>query len=140
MSISQFAIHLSFNGDCAEAFHHYEKVLGGTLEGLMPYSATPAGASVCEGEAQRILHGSLLCGGLRIMGADAVTDHPYEGSKGFSVSLSYPTLEEARTVFEALGEGGTILMPFGPTFWTPGFGVVKDRFGVSWMIGMEQQA
>jgi PhnB protein len=50
------------------------------------------------------------------------------------VSLSYPTAAEAKKIFDALVEGGSVTMPFGKTFWSEGFGMLTDRFGTPWML------
>lgn len=136
--MSKIAIHLSFNGDCAEAFDHYARVLGGTIRLTLPYGQSPMAGTIAEADRDRLMHASLDIAGFHLMGADAITGHPYRGSEGYAVSLSYPTVEQAEQVFHALNEGGTTIMPMGPTFWAKAFGVTKDRFGVSWMVGCEQ--
>jgi PhnB protein len=54
--------------------------------------------------------------------------------KGFSLSLTTADVDEAQRKFTALGEGGQVVMPLGRTFFAPGFGMLVDRFGVSWMV------
>jgi PhnB protein len=54
--------------------------------------------------------------------------------KGFSVSLTYPTVAEAKRVFDALAEGGKVTMPLEKTFWAEAFGMLVDRFGTPWMV------
>jgi PhnB protein len=56
---------------------------------------------------------------------------------GVSLSLSVASESEADRLFAALAQGGAIEMPIGRTFWSPRFGAVKDRFGVSWMVNAE---
>ena len=51
-----------------------------------------------------------------------------------ALTLSAPDAAAAEKLFTALGEGGQVRMPFGPTFFSPGFGAVADRFGVGWMV------
>ena len=53
---------------------------------------------------------------------------------GASIALSFPTVDEAQRVFGALADGGEIRMAFEPTFWSPGFGTLTDRYGTRWMI------
>ena len=136
------AIHLSFNGDCAEAFAHYARVTGGSMGFKMTYAESPMAGTVPEGERGRVMHASLMIpvngGNFRLMGADAVTGHPYSAGNGYAVSLDYPSVEEAERAFNALAEGGFTIMPFAPTFWAKGFGMTKDRFGITWMVGSEQ--
>ena len=56
--------------------------------------------------------------------------------EGFSLSLTVPTEAEAERVFAALSQGGSVTMPLMTTFWAPKFGMLDDRFGVSWMISV----
>lgn len=78
-------------------------------------------------------HASITVGDGWLMGSDDPTSDG--GPKvGVSVTLTVPTVEEGARVFEALAEGGRTDMPFGPTFWSKGFGSCVDRFGVPWMI------
>lgn len=50
------------------------------------------------------------------------------------MSLGVKSTAEGRRIFDALAEGGQVTMPFGETFWSPGFGMVTDRFGTPWMV------
>lgn len=135
MTTPDVAIHLSFNGDCAEAFRTYARIFGAEIRALMPYEGTPVADEVSPDQRQRILHAAMAVGGVGIMGADATDGHPYRATNGFAMSLTFETDEEARAIFAALSEGGSVAMPYGPTFWTRGFGMATDRFGVPWMIG-----
>ena len=80
------------------------------------------------------MHARLVIGGRVLMGSDAMAGHPYGGMKGFSMSLVYPTVAEAKKVFDALSAGGNVTMPFDKTFWSEGFGMLVDRFGAPWMV------
>jgi PhnB protein len=70
------------------------------------------------------------------MASDAPSsgDSPF---KGFSLSISKPTEAEAKKIFNALSAGGKVDMPLGKTFWSPCFGMLTDKFGVSWMVGVD---
>ncbi len=61
-----------------------------------------------------------------------------EGAKfeGFSLSYTAPTIEDADRAFAALADGGAVTMPLAKTFWSPRFGMLTDRFGVAWMVGV----
>jgi PhnB protein len=66
---------------------------------------------------------------------------PFEGAmRSCSLSLQYPTVEEGKKAFAALSAGGTVAMPFEKTFWADGFGMLIDRFGVSWMVNVDHQS
>jgi len=67
------------------------------------------------------------------MGSDDPTGN-YQKPGGMAISLNFDTVEEAREIFEKLSEGGTVKMNFEPTFFSPGFGVLEDKFGIPWMV------
>lgn len=128
-----FHPYLFFSGDCDAAFAFYHQVLGGELE-VMRHSDLPEGAEPMAGaEPHHVMHAALTLGDGVLMGSDDPTGDG--GPKtGVAVSYSAPDVDEARRVFESLSTGGRVDMPFGPTFWSPGFGACLDRFGISWMI------
>jgi PhnB protein len=126
--------YLFFDGNCAEAMRFYERTLGGKIEMSMTYAESPQPEQCPPDSKDRIMHTSMLIGDRRLMASD--TPQPQSAAmNGFALSLSYPTLAEAKKVFDALAEGGKTLMPFGKTFWAEGFGMVTDKFGTPWMVG-----
>ena len=126
--------YLFFDGNCAEAMRFYERALGGKIEMSMTYAESPQPEQCPPDSKDRIMHTSMLIGDRRLMASD--TPQPQSAAmNGFALSLSYPTLAEAKKVFDALAEGGKTLMPFGKTFWAEGFGMVTDKFGTPWMVG-----
>ena len=126
--------YLIFNGNCAEAMRFYERTLGGNLQ-MMTHAESPmAGQGASAANADRILHARLSLDGRNLMASDSMMGQPYGGMNGFSLSLIYPTVQEAKRVFDALAVGGQVTMPFGKTFWAEAFGMLVDRFGTPWMI------
>jgi uncharacterized glyoxalase superfamily protein PhnB len=81
----------------------------------------------------KIVHSSLNLRGSRLMGADMAGDC-YQPPQGAQIHLEYDDPEQAERVFNALSDGGSIIMPFAETFWAFRFGMTTDRFGVQWMI------
>jgi PhnB protein len=79
------------------------------------------------------MHGSVTVGGMELMGADVAPDR-YEAAKGFSLSINLTDVADAERIFKELSAGGTMVMPLENTFWAERFGMVVDRFGMSWMI------
>jgi PhnB protein len=128
--------YLFFDGTCAEAMRFYERVFGGTLEVLQTYAESPAASEVAPERANRIMHARLVIDGRALMASDAVSEDPFEGIRGFALSMNYETVEEAQRVFAALGEGGTVQMPLQQTFWAEAFGMLVDRFGTPWMVNV----
>ena len=127
--------YLFFDGNCAEAMRFYERTLGGKIEMSMTYGQSPDPAQCPPGSKDRVMHVSLLLDGRRLMASDTPAGQPAKKMQGFALSLSYPTAEAARGIFDALSAGGQTVMPFGKTFWADGFGMVTDRFGTPWMVG-----
>ncbi len=129
----QISAHLIFDGRCREAFVAYQSIFGGTLATFMTFGESPLAASVDAKWHARILHATLEVDGAELNGAD-VLPHDYQRPQGFSVIVSVDGVERARQMFAALAEGGKVNMPFQSTFWSPGFGVLVDRFAVPWEI------
>ncbi len=129
--------YLAFEDQCEAAFRFYAQCLGGTIEALNRFGDTPACSHVPESHRDRIMHARLIVGDQALMGSDSVPEHPYEGVKGCSIALNVDSVKEAERVFDALSEGGHVIMPLEKTFWAARFGMFVDRFGVPWMINCE---
>ena len=134
--------YLFFDGRCEEAIEFYKKALGAKVEFMMRNSESPEPpppGMLPPGSENKIMHASLHIGGALVMVSDGMCTG--EGSfKGFSLSLDCPDADAAREAFAALADGGKISMPLGKTFWAPLFGMVNDRFGVGWMVGVSGNA
>ena len=135
--MTQLSPYLFFDGTCAEAMRFYEHTLGGKLEMLLKASEGPPGSGCPEGSEPNpdaILHACVEIQGRLLMASDWMGDQPYPGMNGFSLALNYPTVAEARRVFDALAAGGQVRMPLDKTFWVEAFGMLVDRFGTPWMV------
>jgi PhnB protein len=130
--------YLIFNGNCKAAFTFYAQSLPGEIEAMMTFGETPAGEHVPVDLHDLIIHTRLVVGDQAIMGSDTTPDRPVDDMAGFSVSLNVDSIAEAERVFTALSEDGTVQMPLEQTFWAARFGMLKDRFGVSWMVNCEK--
>jgi len=125
--------YLFFEGNCREAFQLYAKVLGATIEAMMPHAGTPAEQDVPADWADKIIHASMVIDGQRLMASDAPPGRSQK-PQGFYVSLQVATIEEAERIFGELSSGGKITMPLTETFWAQRFGMFVDRFGTPWML------
>jgi PhnB protein len=139
MHVPKLEPYLSFDGNCAEAFKFYEKVLGAKIEGLTTYGDRMK-ERCPSADANNVMHGVLRLGSQLIRASDRMTEQPYEAIKGCWLSLDYPTAAAAKQVFAALSEGGKITMQIDKTFWASAFGMVTDRFGVPWMVSCNGEA
>lgn len=127
-----FTPYLFFSGNCAEAFEFYRKIFDGDLS-ITRNSDVPADAQM-PGAGDFVMHASLtVADGTLLLGSDDPTGD--DGAKtGFSVSYTAASLESARLIHTALAKGGEVTMEVTEMFWSPGFGMCVDQFGVPWMI------
>jgi PhnB protein len=127
--------YLFFNGRCEEALEYYKDVFGAEQTVLMRYKDSPEAPPMPlpAGWEEKVMHASLTVGTTQLMASDGCgAEAP--SFAGFSLSVDMPDAEAARRVFEALAQGGQVTMPMGKTFFSPCFGMVTDRLGVSWMV------
>jgi PhnB protein len=125
--------HLVFAGECEAAFRFYERTLGGRIDLMLTYGASPMADQVSPERRGHIVHTSLRVGDMVLAGADVAPDE-YERPQGFYILLNVDDPADATRVFNALAEGGMVRMALSKTFWAPLFGVVVDRFSVPWEI------
>ena len=136
--MTQAIAYLGFDGNCADAMRFYEQALGGKLEMLMSGADSPMAAQMPKEFLHRIMHARLaLPGGGMLYAGDTPANVPYEGNKGVSIPLDYPTVAEAQRVFDALAAGGRVTMAMQETFWARRFGMLVDRFGTPWIVNGE---
>lgn len=128
--------YLFFNGRCEEALAFYQGALGAELTQLMRMKESPEPpppGMMPPGSEDKIMHASLRIGDTTLMASDG-NCQGQASFQGFSLSLTPADPAEAERLFTALGDGGKVQMPLARTFFSPCFGMVEDRFGVSWMI------
>jgi len=128
--------YLFFEGRCDEAIEYYRKALGAEVTMLMRFkdSPEPPAPGMCPpGSQDKVLHANLRIGDTMVMASDGRCQGK-PSFQGFSLSLAVPDDAAAERAFTALAEGGQVHMPLAKTFFSSRFGMVADRFGVSWMI------
>ncbi|MDT4968037.1 MAG: PhnB protein [Acidobacteriota bacterium] len=130
--------YLTFDGNAAEALAFYAQCLDGKVLFSMTWGESPMAADMPPEASNRIMHATLAARGHKLMAADAPPGYPFEGYKGFSLSVQSSDVKEGEQLFNSLAAGGIVTMPFAPTFWAAGFGMLVDKFGVSWMVNCEQ--
>ncbi len=142
----QVQSYLFFNGRCEEAIEFYKKTLGAKVEMLMRFSDSPEQPSEqssegCApmGDPNKVMHSSFRTGDTVIMASDGMTEGPTE-FKGFSLTLNPTSEAEARRLFAALSDGGQVHQPLISTFFSPCFGIVADKFGMGWMVVLDEAA
>ncbi|MFA5678644.1 MAG: VOC family protein [Pseudomonas sp.] len=130
---SSTALYLTFSGNCREALQFYAEELGGTLGQIHTYRDAPDGTGTQESWLDKVMHGEVTVGDQLLMGSDAPPD-AFQPPQGLYIQLYYDDLLQAEQVYNRLSDGGVTQMPFGPSFWARGFGMLIDRFGIGWMV------
>ena len=146
----QFIPYLNFDGNCAEAMAFYAQVFGGQILHQMRFADMPPSEGMPplpDAAKGRLMHAHLQVGAQAIMASDTMPAMPgqpevcaggYQKPQGLWVSIAVDTAAEGQRVFDALAQGGTVGMPYSATFWSPGFGMVTDRFGTPWMVNVAE--
>ena len=131
--MTQINAYLNFDGNCRDALTFYKDSLGGELM-LQTVEGSPIEAQCPAALKHQILHGSLTKNGLILMGSDMVGPGGLKKGNNISLSLSCSSEEEANNYFSNLAEGGRIIEDLKLQFWGAIFGVVTDKFGITWML------
>ncbi|ATW48399.1 VOC family protein [Streptomyces xantholiticus] len=127
--------YISFDGNAREAMEFYKSVLGGDLR-LNTFGDFGGQA---PGEADKIMHGMLETDrGFTLMGADTPPGMEHKPGNNFAVSLSGEDADELRGYWEKLSAGGTVSVPLEKQMWGDTFGMCVDRFGISWMVNINE--
>ena len=133
----QVHAYLNFDGRCEEALAFYKKAIGAEVTMMMRWKESPDPAMKAPpGREEKIMHAAFKVGETALMADDGMGPEKAE-FKGFTLSINVPDDAEAKRVFAALGEGGSVQMPLMKTFWTSSWGMLTDRFGVPWMVGVQ---
>lgn len=137
MSGSLIQPYLFFGGRCEEAIAFYRDAIGAKVEMVMKFSDSPEPmppGMLTPGFEKKVMHSSFKVGESVVMASDGCG--PGAPFSGFSLSLAVHSADEATRAFAALSAGGTVTMPLSKTFWSPLYGMLKDRFGVEWMVSV----
>ena len=128
--------YLFFDGRCEEAIEFYRKALGAEVTMLMRFKDSPEPPQpgmTPPGSENKVMHASFRIGDTTVMASDGhCLGKP--SFQGFALSLTVPSDAEAKRLFAALSDGGQVQMPLSKTFFSSQFGMLADRFGVSWMV------
>jgi PhnB protein len=139
--------YINFQGQTEEAFNFYQSVFGGDFAAVMRFAEMPGCDEAYEHELSaedkdKIMHIALPVGnnGDVLMGTDALESQGQTLTEGnnFSIAVSPDNRDETERIFAGLADGGSVEMPLSDTFWGAYFGMLKDKYGVRWMINYDQ--
>ncbi len=134
--MTQINAYLHFSGNCREAMTFYKDCLGGELS-LQNIEGSPVADQMPADARQGILHSTLTNSTLVLMASDMVQGPVVRGNS-VSLSLDCSSEEEIHRLFAALSSGGTITCPLEESFWGATFGVLTDKYGISWLLNHDK--
>jgi PhnB protein len=127
--------YLFFDGRCEEAIEFYRANLGAELTAMTRFKDAPGPETgmAPPGSENKVMHARLRIGDAAVLASDGrCLGKPQ--FQGFALSLTAASDAEAERMFASLSDGGVVQMPLTKTFFSSCFGMVADRFGVSWMV------
>jgi PhnB protein len=130
--------YLCFEGRTEEALKFYEKAIGAKVDMLMRYKEAPD-VTCTPGSEDKVMHAAFHVGDTQLMASDGRMQPPAKFS-GISLTINAKDEVEAKKLFDSLADGGQVQMPLTPTFFSPSFGMVGDRFGVTWMVMADRKS
>jgi PhnB protein len=122
-----------FDGRCEEAMEFYRSALGAEVTALLRFKDSPEPEMVVPGAEDKVMHASFRIGETTVLASDGRCEGR-PSFQGFALSLTTPNEIEADRLFASLSTGGQVQMPLTRTFFSPRFGMVADRFAVTWMV------
>ena len=132
--VMSFDPFIHFQGNCREAMTAYQTIFGGTLQ-VTGYADAPDATTEAMA-SDLVMHAALMVGGRMLLASDFPPGFAGERQQAVTISHIAASGSEAQRVFDLLADGGAVIMPYAPTFWSDGFGMVKDRFGTHWMVSL----
>ena len=129
--------HINFNSNAEEAFTFYKSVFGGEFGKIMRFKDLQIpGYSIPDKEANKIMHIELSIGKNVLMGNDVpeIMGKTNENENRSKISISTESKSEADTLFNGLSLEGQIEMPMANSPWGTYFGMLRDKYGIEWMV------
>jgi PhnB protein len=129
--------YISFKGNCREAVEFYKDKLGAEVLFLGTWGDSPMKGKVPD---DMIMHCTLKIGDSHIMACDSPSEeYPVNVGNNISLAIGMDDVEAAQRMFDAMADGGSVVMPMQETFWAERFGMLTDKFGINWMFNCERE-
>lgn len=133
--------YLVLNGNAKEAIQFYEKVFDAKVLFSQTFGEMPENPEFpLPAEAkERIAHALLRVGESDLMFSDTFPGQPHQSGDQVTICISTNSTERSKQIYEALQQGGQVKMPLQKTHFSPAYGIVTDKFGVTFQIHTEDQ-
>jgi len=125
--------YLNYGGNCADAFHFYEKHLGGKIVSMSTFEQMPDPKNIPPGYEKNVIHARIIIGETLLMASDA-PQGIFQPMRSAYLCLSVDSNVEAERLYALLSDGGEIFMKMEETFFAHRFAMLRDKFGTSWML------
>lgn len=130
--------YIRLKGNCEEALNYYKHLLDGETTYIMRYGEAPDGMWNVKGSENKILHASLLAGGVVLYMSDILDDMDLAEGETVSLTLELEPEEKMERIYEELAKDGRVVVPMQDTFWHARHATVVDKFGVNWIINQDK--
>lgn len=133
--------YLTFDGKSKDAVYFYEKALGGQVVNIMTFGDMPSDPNqpIPDEAKDRVMHALLKVGDSELMFSDTFPGMPYQpGGDTVQIAIHPEDQSRAQEIFAALQDGGQVLMPLQKTDWSPLYGIVRDKFGVTFQVNVPE--
>jgi PhnB protein len=129
-------VYLNFNGNCREAVEYYAQVFGTEKPQIMTFGDTPPDPnfSLPEEAKNLVMHTRLNIDGSNVMFSDVFPGMPFIAGNNISLSLVNENIDQIKSAFNKLKEGGNVRMDLQETFWSKCYGSLTDKFGIEWQF------
>ncbi|MBA2939952.1 VOC family protein [Paenibacillus sp. CGMCC 1.16610] len=131
--------YLNFNGNCREAVEYYAEVFGAEQPKIMTFGDTPSDPAypLPEEAKSMVMHARLTISGSTVMFSDVFPGMPFVAGNNISLSMVSKDIEEIKSAFHKLKEGGKVGMELQETFWSKCYGSLEDKFGIQWQFNYD---
>lgn len=139
----QLIPYINFNGRCRDALAFYAECFGQAEVSIQSFADMPADGAECNTEEvnrENVMHAEFKSGGLFFMATDGQPSVPFNQGNNIHLSIALDSEDEQTRIFDALAEGGHVVMPLQNTFWQSRFGMVTDEFGIQWMLNVTHRS
>ncbi|ASK63742.1 hypothetical protein CFK37_17050 [Virgibacillus phasianinus] len=125
------------NGNGQEAIKFYEKALDAEVLNVQTFADMPGDSNLPDDAEDLVLNAHLKVGNTDLMVSDTFPGQPYQLGSQVTIAITITDAEKSKAVFDKLQEGGEVGMPLQETFWSPAYGQVTDKFGVTWQVSTD---
>lgn len=129
-------VYINFNGNCREAVEFYAKAFGTEEPKIMAFGDAPPNPEfpVPEDAKKLVMHTELNISGSRVMFSDIFPGMPFTEGNNITLVINSSNVDEIKSIFNKLKEGGKVEMDLQETFWSKCYGNLTDKFGIGWQL------